>query len=51
MQSLKLKLVELAEENNINPIDAMKKSADMMDGYKMKLFWCYVTPTVNRVQS
>jgi uncharacterized membrane protein len=31
-----------AEENNINPIDAMKKSADMMDGYKMKLFWCYV---------
>lgn len=32
----------VAEENNINPIDAMKKSADMMDGYKMKLFWCYV---------
>jgi|GEM_PF-1486186 len=31
-----------AEENNINPIDAMKKSADLMDGYKMKLFWCYV---------
>lgn len=31
-----------AEENNINPIDAMKKSADMMDGYKIKLFWCYV---------
>ncbi len=31
-----------AEENNINPIDAMKKSTDMMDGYKMKLFWCYV---------
>lgn len=31
-----------AEENNINPIDVMKKSADMMDGYKMKLFWCYV---------
>lgn len=31
-----------AEENNINPMDAMKKSADMMDGYKMKLFWCYV---------
>ena len=31
-----------AEENNINPMDAMKKSAHMMDGYKMKLFWCYV---------
>ena len=31
-----------AEENNINPIDVMKKSAEMMDGYKMKLFWCYV---------
>ena len=30
-----------AEENNINPMDAMKKSAHMMDGYKMKLFWCY----------
>lgn len=30
-----------AEENNINPIDALKKSADMMDGYKIKLFWCY----------
>ena len=30
------------EENNINPMDAMKKSAHMMDGYKMKLFWCYV---------
>ena len=32
----------VVEENNINPMDAMKKSADMMDGYKMKLFWCYV---------
>lgn len=31
-----------AEEKNNNPIDTMKKSADMMDGYKMKLFWCYV---------
>ena len=31
-----------AEENNINPMDAMKKSAHMMDGFKMKLFWCYV---------
>jgi uncharacterized membrane protein len=31
-----------AEENNISPMDAMKKSADMMDGYKMKLFWCCV---------
>ncbi len=31
-----------AEENNISPMDAMKKSADIMDGYKMKLFWCYV---------
>jgi len=30
-----------AEENNINPMDALKKSADMMDGHKMKLFWCY----------
>jgi len=31
-----------AEENNINPIDVIKKSSNMMDGYKMKLFWCYV---------
>ena len=30
------------EEHNINPMDALKKSANMMDGYKMKLFWCYV---------
>lgn len=32
----------VVEENNINPMDALKKSADMMDGYKMKLFWCYI---------
>lgn len=32
----------VAEENNINPMDAMKKSVKLMDGYKMKLFWCYV---------
>lgn len=32
----------VVEENNISPIDALKKSASMIDGYKMKLFWCYV---------
>ncbi|MEY4603355.1 MAG: hypothetical protein RIT43_647 [Bacteroidota bacterium] len=42
--SFMLALVPLiaAEENGINPMDALKKSANMMDGYKMKLFWCYV---------
>lgn len=30
------------DSNNINPIEVVKKSAYMMDGYKMKLFWCYV---------
>ena len=32
----------LAEGNNISPIDVLKRSSSIMDGYKMKLFWCYV---------
>jgi len=32
----------VVEDNSINPIDAVKKSVFMMDGYKMKLFLCYV---------
>jgi hypothetical protein len=32
----------VVENKNINPIDALIKSSSIMDGFKMKLFWCIV---------
>ena len=32
----------VAEKNDIDPVEAIKKSSNMMDGHKMKLFLCCV---------